>query len=399
MIQSVRPRDGYFGEQLEVESNVEEIFSILPSAFTSRLIKANKPQPRFVEMILGAMNSTHECGNNDRLLQTDRLSDIVLDIGRRPHCWIQDERHYLCDDESRLVTKKELNEVIQNLGEFGSDNRAGLDRKLHRFSAMRERDNHIMGITIRVGRHVRGNAAMLMDFLLGSDKSILMLGEPGSGKTTIVREATRKLAETKNVIVVDTSNEIAGDGTIPHSCIGEARRMMVPSLDAQSAVMVECVQNHTPHIMVIDEIGRPKEVKAARTVKQRGVRMIASAHGDLRRLIKNKDLNGLVGGVEHVTMGDDMAKEEAERKRRRAAEQDGGDVNRSFTVSKTKVQRGGEPTFEVIVEVRRGARHEWKIIPDSAKAVDQILDGFQYQAQLRTRDPETGNMRLEFIDG
>ena len=133
-------------------------------------------------------------------------------------------------------------------------------------------------------------------------------------KTTIVREATRQLAKSKNVIVVDTSNEIAGDGMIPHKCIGLARRMMVPSLDKQSSVMVECVQNHTPHVMVIDEIGRPQEVQAARTVKQRGVRMIASAHGDLRKLLKNKDLRGLVGGVESVTMGDGMAKEEAKRK-------------------------------------------------------------------------------------
>ena len=194
---------------------------------------------------------------------------------------------------------------------------------------------------------------------------------------------------------MDTSNEIAGDGMIPHSCIGLARRMMVPSLDEQSSVMIECVQNHTPHVMVIDEIGRPREVQAARTVKQRGVRMIASAHGDLRRLLKNKDLCGLVGGIEHVTMGDDMAKEEAKRKAQMAAKVEG--ERRSFSVSKTKVQRGGDPTFEVIVEVRRGSRHEWKIVADSAKAVDKILDGFPYQAQLRARNPETGEMRTEFV--
>ena len=215
-------------------------------------------------------------------------------------------------------------------------------------------------------------------------------------KTTIVREATRKLAETKNVIVVDTSNEIAGDGMIPHKCIGLARRMMVPSLDKQSSVMVECVQNHTPHVMVIDEIGRPKEVQAARTVKQRGVRMIASAHGDLRKLLKNKDLQGLVGGVESVTMGDDMAKQEAKRKQRQAQDEASGEY-KSFSVSKTKVQRGGEPTFEIIVEVRRGARHEWKVVTDCAKAVDRILDGLNYHAQLRTRDADTGNITLELI--
>lgn len=197
-------------------------------------------------------------------------------------------------------------------------------------------------------------------------------------------------------MVVDTSNEIAGDGMIPHRCIGLARRMMVPSLDEQSAVMVACVQNHTPHIMVIDEIGRPREVQAARTVKQRSVRIIASAHGDLRRLLKNKELSGLVGGVEHVTMGDDMARQEAKRKEQRAAKLQGG--TKTFAVSKTKVQRGGDPTFEAIVEVRRGMRHEWRVIADSAKAVDHILDGFHYKAQLRARDPETGDMRLELVE-
>ena len=185
---------------------------------------------------------------------------------------------------------------------------------------------------------------------------------------------------------------------VPHKCIGLARRMMVPSLDKQSDVMVECVQNHTPACMVIDEIGRPKEVMAARTVKQRGVRMIASAHGDLRKLLKNKDLRGLVGGVEQVTMGDVMAKEEAKRKEKAAAVQNGGKGGGSFSVSKTKAQRSAEPTFEVIVEVRRGARNEWKVVTDSATSVDRILDGLNYKAQLRTRDPENGHMFLELIE-
>ena len=342
---------------------------------------------------------------SDNVIPMETLSDIVLDIGRRPHCWTRDFRIFLCDDEFKLVQHSEIDEISAKLGKFGSDNRAGLNGQLHRFSAMRDRDDQIAGITIRVGRNVNGNAAMLMDLLLGSDKSILILGEPGSGKTTIVREAARKLAETKNVIVVDTSNEIAGDGTHPHRCIGLARRMMVPSLDKQSATMIECVQNHTPHVMVIDEIGRPKEVQAARTVKQRGVRMIASAHGDLRRLLKNKDLVGLVGGIESVTIGDDMAKEEAIRKQKLLVQEQGGGGGEhrsssmdSNSISKTRVQRCSEPTFEIIVEVSRESRHDWRIVSDSAKAVDRILDGLRYQAQLRSRDPE-GNMTMEVIDG
>lgn len=263
---------------------------------------------------------------------------------------------------------------------------------------MRARDETIAGITIRLGRSVTGNADMLRDLLLGDDKSILFLGEPGSGKTTIVREATRILSEDHHVLVVDTSNEIAGDGLVPHACIGLARRMMVPSLDAQSAIMVECVQNHTPACMVIDEIGRPKEVLAARTVKQRGVRIVASAHGDLRKLVKNKELRGLVGGVEVVTMGDAMARDEAKRRAELLKLDNannlgsGGGDNTSSPTSKTKAQRSSEPTFDVIVQVRRGIYHEWRVVTDSAKAVDQILDGRQYEVQIRSRNPDTGEM-------
>jgi len=159
---------------------------------------------------------------------------------------------------------------------------------------------------------------------------------------------------------------------------------MVPSLDQQSDVMVECVQNHTPHVMVIDEIGRPKEVQAARTVKQRGVRIISSAHGDLRRLVKNAELRGLVGGVESVTMGDAMAKEEAKRKGY------GGGA-----VSKTQSQRAGEPTFDIIIQIRRGAHNEWTITTDCAVAVDAILDGRKFHTQRRTRDAESGALRVD----
>ena len=194
------------------------------------------------------------------------------------------------------------------------------------------------------------------------------------------------LAEHHNVCVVDTSNEIGGDGAIPHSCIGLARRMMVPSLEAQSKVMVECVQNHTPHVMCIDEIGRPKEVDAARTVKQRGVRIIASAHGNLRTLIKNREIRGLIGGIETVTLGDAAAKEESRRK----GESGGG-------ISKSKTQRMGEPTFDVIIEVSRGNFNEWRIVNDVAQAVDNILDGRQYNAQMRIRDPFQSSVILELV--
>ena len=397
LLRVVRPHEGVFGEQLIVESDMEEVFDILPSVYKNKFVASNNDtDSNYVKHIFKMMSDVSKEKGPAKVLPIEDLSDIVLDVGRRPQCWIEDSRVFLCDDEAKVVDTAEIEQISKRLGRFGKDNRAGLDGQLHRFSAMRDRGGRIAGITLRVGRHVLGNATMLLDLLMSTDKSILILGEPGSGKTTIVREAARKLADTKNVIVVDTSNEIAGDGTNPHRCIGLARRMMVPSLDDQSNTMVECVQNHTPHVMVIDEIGRPKEVHAARTIKQRGVRMIASAHGDLRRLVKNKDLVGLVGGVESVTVGDMMAKEEAKRKQKLALQQDG--KHRYLDVSKTKIQRGGEPTFEIIVEVCRESRHEWKIISDSAMAVDKILDGLRYKAQRRSRDPETGNMWMEFID-
>jgi stage III sporulation protein SpoIIIAA len=400
LLKITRPAEGFFGESLVVESEIEEVVALLPPNLRTKLSCEKAKDAPFVLRLFGKSSSEEEEEDKSEsagLLPLEDISDVTLDIGRRPQCWIEDKRVFLCDDESQVVAAADVQHVSSRLGEFGSDNRAGLDSKLHRFSAMRNRKGAISGITIRIGRSVRGNAAMLMDFLIGSDKSILILGEPGSGKTTIVREAIRKLAQEKNVVVVDTSNEIAGDGTVPHGCIGLARRMMVPTLDQQGAVMVECVQNHTPHVMVIDEIGRPREVQAARTVKQRGVRMIASAHGDLRKLLKNKDLSGLLGGIEHVIVGDEMAREDAKRKERLAFTQDG--EKRSFEVSKTKCQRGGEPTFEIIVEVRRGAHHEWRLVADSARAVDDILDGLRYKAHLRTRDPETGEMRMEFVSG
>lgn len=175
--------------------------------------------------------------------------------------------------------------------------------------------------------------------------------------------------------------------------------MMVPSLDRQSNVMVECVQNHTPACMVIDEIGRPKEVLAARTVKQRGVRIIASAHGDLRRLVKNKEIRGLIGGVEQVTMGDAMAKEEANMRNEKLKQEGNSNYSNAKTPSKTKVQRASEPTFDMIIEVRRGVYHEWRIVTDTADAVDRILEGREYLAQLRSRNPETGAMFMENVKG
>ena len=221
-----RPRDMAQLQPIVVEDRVEQLIELLPDT---------------VQKALSA--KTLAIGN-----KMSDLSDVIMDVGRFPQCWFGSARIVLTEHN---VESNDIDYITDRIGGFGSDNRAGLDGKLHRISAMRDRKNVISGLTMRVGRCVTGVADIILDILLGTDKSVLVLGEPGAGKTTIVREATRVLAERHNVVVVDTSNEIAGDGTIPHNCIGLARRMMVPSLDQQSSVMIECVQNHTPHVSLI----------------------------------------------------------------------------------------------------------------------------------------------------
>lgn len=311
-----------------------------------------------------------------------KVRDIVLDLAKRPRAFFgHREMFYLCQDPSVVVTKEDLEFVSQDL-QFGPDRRAGIDGCLHRISGMFSKTNEIYGLTLRVGRSILGNTNLMADILLGTSKSILILGTPGCGKTTIIREAARMLShEGDVVVVVDTSNEICGDGLVPHASVGEARRMMVPKLEEQATVLIEAVQNHTPDAIIVDEIGRPLEVDAARTVKERGVRILGSAHGNLRSLVKNAMLNQMVGGVENVTVGD------AEARRRQGAT--GGEF------SKLCPQRVGPPVFDVAIELKPGYFNKWHVVPDVAKAVDCILSGRTYPVQVRTRDPATGRISLE----
>ena len=292
---------------------------------------------------------------------TGELVEVVLDVGRRPQARFPDHVMDLSED---VVTREHLDRVITHVGEFSGDNRAGIEGTLHRISAIRNRRGEIIGLTLRVGRAVYGTVEPIRD-LVESGRSVLLLGRPGVGKTTMLREVARILAEDrgKRVIVIDTSNEIAGDGDIPHPAIGGARRMQVARPDQQHAVMIEAVENHMPEVIIVDEIGTWQEAMAARTIAERGVQLIGTAHGtSLDNLVINPTLADLVGGVQTVTLGDDEARFRGSQK----------------TVS----ERKGPPTFDAVVEI--ASREEVILHPDTARAVDELLRGQDPRGRRRT---------------
>jgi stage III sporulation protein SpoIIIAA len=297
----------------------------------------------------------------------DKLSliEVVLDLGRRPEARFPDSEVMLLDRE---ITEADISHVVDHIGTFGDDNRAGIERTLHRISAIRNRTGKIVGLTCRIGRAVYGTIEIIGDFV-ESGKSILIMGRPGIGKTTMLREAARVLADDlgKRVVVVDTSNEIAGDGDIPHPAIGKARRMQVRTPSLQHEVMIEAVENHMPQVIVIDEIGTELEAQAARTIAERGVMLIGTAHGNnLDNLMLNPTLSDLIGGIQSVTLGD----EEARRRR----------------TQKSVLERKAPPTFDVIIEIID--RERVTVHADVADTVDSMLRGDQVAAELRWRDEE-----------
>ncbi len=300
---------------------------------------------------------------------SERLLEIVIDLGRVPVARFVEGEIVLSEKE---IARADIDHITERIGTFDADNRAGMERTLHRISAIRNRLGAVVGLTCRVGRAVYGTVDIIQD-IIESGKSVLILGRPGVGKTTLLREAARILAENKRVVIVDTSNEIGGDGDVPHPAVGKARRMQVSQPMMQHEVMIEAVENHNPEVIVIDEIGRELEAQAARTIAERGVQLIGTAHGQtLDNLLLNPTLSDLIGGIEAVTLSDEEA-------RRRGTQ-------------KTVLERRSPPTFDVVIEIQ--TRDRFAVHLDISASVDSLLRGVPVPPELRTRDAE-GKILIE----
>ena len=338
--------------QLRITDDLHVLLDVLPPAIAEAVRRANR--------------------SND-------LLEIVLDLGRCPEARFVDTEIELSDQE---VAQADIDLVVSRIGDFDADNRAGIERTLHRISCIRNRRGNAVGLTCRVGRAVYGTIDVIED-IVRAGKSILMLGRPGVGKTTMLREVARILAEGKptdrvpnrRVVIVDTSNEIGGDGDIPHPAVGRARRMQVAAPSLQHEVMIEAVENHNPEVIVIDEIGRELEAAAARTIAERGVQLIGTAHGNtLDNILLNPTLSDLVGGIESVTLSDEEA-------RRRGTQ-------------KTVLERRAPPTFDILIEIQE--RDRLLVHHDVAASVDAVLRGRSLQTELRVRGAN-GEINKEWV--
>ncbi len=306
----------------------------------------------------------------------DDIIEIVLDLGRNPEIRHADGKTEYIDN--RLVTDDDIEHTVSLIPPFTHDNRSGLPGTLHRISAIRNRQGKVVGLTCRIGRVVTGTIECIKDIVI-QNKSILFLGRPGVGKTTKLREISRLVSDDlhKRVVIIDTSNEIAGDGDTPHPAIGKARRMQVPQPEMQKDIMIEAVENHTPEVIVVDEIGTEAEAQAARTIAERGVMLIATAHGNnLESLIKNPILSDLVGGVSSVTLGDDEAK-------RRGSQ-------------KTVLEREKQPTFDVVIEIVD--RNTLAVYKNTSEAVDYILRGWPIRPEIRKVDEGYKEPSTKLVD-
>jgi stage III sporulation protein SpoIIIAA len=356
------PKTNNFLEQTNLSS---ESLSLMPEKILSHRVQITDDLNKLLEILPEKIRAKIE-----QHPKRDNLIEVVMDLGRLPEARFPDEAVYL---EETPISKQDLQHCIDRVGSFSGDNRAGIERTLHRISAIRNRTGEIIGLTCRIGRAVFGTIKTIRE-LVETGKSILLLGRPGVGKTTALREIARVLADdlNKRVVIIDTSNEIAGDGDIPHPAIGRARRMQVARPELQHQVMIEAVENHMPEVIVIDEIGTELEAMAARTIAERGVQLVGTAHGNrLENLIKNPTLSDLVGGIQAVTLGDEEA-------RRRGSQ-------------KTVLERKAPPTFAIAVEMLE--RQRWVVHEDVANTVDDLLRGREPILQIRTID-ENGEVKV-----
>ena len=282
--------------------------------------------------------------------QKKKIIEIIIDLGRRPEARFPTGPEYL---SQKIISWQDMDYIIKRINGFSNENRAGIEHTLHRISCIRNRQFLIVGLTCRIGRAIFGSICLARD-LLESGKSILILGKPGVGKTTVIREMARVLSDEmeKRVIIIDTSNEIAGGSDIPHSAIGKARRMQVSQPNFQHQIMIEAVENHMPQVIIIDEIGTELEALAACAIAEKGVQLIGTTHGNcLENLVKNPSLVNLIGGIQYVTLSD----EEAKRRK----------------TQKTILERKTYPTFPIAIEINE--QNSWTIHENVQVSIDSLL--------------------------